>query len=51
VRALCAALALAFAGCVASVEPPTFSVTDAGRIAVPVDRTLTLTGTLSLPVV
>jgi len=51
VRALCAALALAFAGCVASVAPPTFSATDAGRIAVPVDRTLTLTGTLSLPAV
>ena len=48
-RALCAALAVALAGCAAPVEPPTFSVTDAGRIAVPVDRDLTLTGTLSLP--
>ena len=48
-RRLGAALAVALAGCVAQVDPPTFSATDAGRIAIPVDRTLTLIGTLSLP--
>jgi len=47
---LFAALALVLAGCAAPpLERPSFTPTDAGRIAVPVSRDETLTGTLTLP--
>src|SRR5207245_10810986 len=50
VRMLSAALALVLAGCAAPpLERPSFTPTDAGRIAVPVSRDETLTGTLTLP--
>jgi dienelactone hydrolase len=44
------ALALVLGGCAAPpLERPSFAATDAGQIAVPLRRDLTLTGTLSLP--
>ena len=47
---LSAALALVLAGCAAPpLERPSFTPTDAGRIAVPVSRDETLTATLTLP--
>jgi dienelactone hydrolase len=49
-RRLAASLALVLVGCAAPpLERPTFAATDAGLIAVPVARDLTLRGTLSLP--
>ena len=48
-RRLSAALALGLWGCAAPPVQPRFVATDAGRIAVPVSRDLSLTATLSLP--